>query len=95
MRVLLRLAGAALVLAFPAGAGNRLQPVPILMYHVVTTAPADASYPGLYVSRAIMRGFGGDLLYEPKLRGCCFAIVLPSLSNGEEAIDAGISEAVD
>jgi two-component system, LuxR family, sensor kinase FixL len=56
---------------------------------------SDSSGLGLYVSRAIMRGFGGDLLYEPKLRGCCFAIVLPSLSNGEEAIDAGISEAAD
>ena len=56
MRVLLCLAGAALVLAFPAGAGNRLQPVPILMYHVVTTAPANAPYPELYVSRADFAG---------------------------------------
>lgn len=32
---------------------------------------------GLYVSRAIMRSFGGDLLYEPRSEGCCFAVVLP------------------
>ena len=56
MRVLLCLAGAALVLAFPAGAGPRLRPVPILMYHVVTTAPANAPYRELYVSRADFAG---------------------------------------
>jgi peptidoglycan/xylan/chitin deacetylase (PgdA/CDA1 family) len=56
VRVLLCLAGAALVLAFPAGAGTRLQPVPILMYHVVTTAPANAPYPELYVSGADFAG---------------------------------------
>lgn len=56
MRSLLCLAGAALLLAFPAQAGTRLQPVPILMYHVVTTAPADAPYPELYVPRADFAG---------------------------------------
>lgn len=43
---------AVLVLALPAQSANRLQPVPILMYHVVTTAPANAPYPELYVARA-------------------------------------------
>jgi len=43
----MRLAGlaaavAALVLALPAQSANRLQPVPILMYHVVSNAPANA-----------------------------------------------------
>jgi peptidoglycan/xylan/chitin deacetylase (PgdA/CDA1 family) len=56
VRVLLCLAGAALALAFAAGAGNRLEPVPILMYHVVTTAPANAPYPELYVSRPNFAG---------------------------------------
>ncbi len=56
---------------------------------------ADASGLGLYVSRAIMRGFGGELLYEPRSRGCSFAVVLPSLSDSEETIDAGISGAAD
>jgi PAS domain S-box-containing protein len=32
---------------------------------------------GLYVSRAIMRSFGGDLRYEPRSQGCCFIVVLP------------------
>jgi PAS domain S-box-containing protein len=33
---------------------------------------------GLYVSRAIVRSFGGDLLNEPRPTGACFAIVLPT-----------------
>ena len=32
---------------------------------------------GLYVSRAIMRSFGGELSYEPRPEGCCFAVALP------------------
>ena len=57
MRVLLLLVGAALLLALPGAGGEpRLQPVPILMYHVVTTAPANAPYPELYVSRADFAG---------------------------------------
>jgi PAS domain S-box-containing protein len=39
---------------------------------------------GLYVSRAIVRSFGGDLVYEARSRGACFAIVL-----GVAAIGAG------
>ncbi|HEX4750587.1 MAG TPA: ATP-binding protein [Bryobacteraceae bacterium] len=31
---------------------------------------------GLYVSRAILRSFGGHLSYEPVSRGCCFAVTL-------------------
>jgi len=33
---------------------------------------------GLYVSRTIMRSFGGDLVYEPSNEGCCFTVVLPT-----------------
>ena len=33
---------------------------------------------GLYVSRTIMRSFGGDLISEPKGEGSCFAVVLPT-----------------
>jgi peptidoglycan/xylan/chitin deacetylase (PgdA/CDA1 family) len=36
------------------------RPVPILMYHVVGTAPAGAPYPGLYVGRA---DFAGQLAW--------------------------------
>jgi PAS domain S-box-containing protein len=32
---------------------------------------------GLYISRAIMRSFGGELLHEPGPQGCCFAVILP------------------
>jgi len=56
VRPVLCLAAAVLLLAFPAQAGVRLQPVPVLMYHVVTTAPANAPYPELYVPRAHFAG---------------------------------------
>jgi peptidoglycan/xylan/chitin deacetylase (PgdA/CDA1 family) len=42
---------AALFLALPARSADRLQPVPILMYHVISPAPANAPYPELYVPR--------------------------------------------
>src|SRR5499433_2033239 len=48
---------------------------------------ADASGLGLYVSRAIIHSFGGELLYERRSRGCCFAVVLPALSTGKEVIN--------
>jgi len=35
---------------------------------------------GLYVSRAIVRNFGGELHYIPVETGCCFEIVIPFLS---------------
>jgi signal transduction histidine kinase len=40
---------------------------------------------GLYVSRAIMRSFGGDLLYEPRTQGCCFAVIVPSSTRTDGA----------
>lgn len=43
---------------------------------------------GLYVSRAIMRSFGGDLKYEPASEGCCFVIVVPLHAMSEEAVNA-------
>ncbi len=49
---------------------------------------ADSSGLGLYVSRAIIHSFGGELLYERRSRGCCFAVVLPSLFTGKEVINA-------
>jgi peptidoglycan/xylan/chitin deacetylase (PgdA/CDA1 family) len=42
---------AALVLSLPAQGAKRLQPVPILMYHVISSPPANAPYPELYVPR--------------------------------------------
>lgn len=45
---------------------------------------AESSGLGLYVSRAILRSFGGELSYEPRPEGCCFAAILPlSVAPGE------------
>ena len=49
---------------------------------------AESTGLGLYVSRAIMRSFGGELDYEPRSEGCCFAVVLPLRSAAEEAVSA-------
>jgi PAS domain S-box-containing protein len=43
---------------------------------------------GLYVSRALVKSFGGDLVYEHRERGCCFAVVLEKASVAEEASNA-------
>ncbi len=40
---------------------------------------ADGTGLGLYVSRAIVRGFRGELRYEPRTAGCCFAVALVPL----------------
>jgi two-component system, LuxR family, sensor kinase FixL len=37
---------------------------------------SEASGLGLYVSRAIMKNFGGDLIFEPREQGCCFAVTM-------------------
>jgi two-component system, LuxR family, sensor kinase FixL len=37
---------------------------------------ADATGLGLFLSRAFMRSFGGDLRYDPGTPGCCFVIEL-------------------
>jgi PAS domain S-box-containing protein len=49
---------------------------------------AESTGLGLYVSRAIMRSFGGELGYEPRSEGCCFAVVLPLRAAAEEAVSA-------
>lgn len=49
---------------------------------------ADSTGMGLYVSRAIARSFGADLVYEAKDHGCCFAVILRSLPVGEGAVNA-------
>jgi two-component system sensor kinase FixL len=49
---------------------------------------ADSAGLGLYVSRAILHASGGDLVYEPRIEGCCFAVVLQSLAAGGRAVNA-------
>jgi signal transduction histidine kinase len=49
---------------------------------------AESSGLGLYVSKAIMRSFGGDLSYEPRSEGCCFAVILPLRTTAEEVVNA-------
>jgi C4-dicarboxylate-specific signal transduction histidine kinase len=50
-------------------------------------ADAKATGLGLYVSRALVKNFGGDLIYEHRDHGCCFAVVLERVSHTEEAGD--------
>jgi C4-dicarboxylate-specific signal transduction histidine kinase len=40
---------------------------------------AQATGLGLYVSRALVKSFSGDLVFEPRDRGCCFAVVLQAV----------------
>jgi signal transduction histidine kinase len=41
---------------------------------------AEATGLGLYLSRAFLRAFDGDLIFEPRPAGCCFAIVLTAVA---------------
>jgi signal transduction histidine kinase len=40
---------------------------------------ADGAGLGLYVSRAVIRSYGGDLRWEARERGTCFAVELPAV----------------
>lgn len=48
---------------------------------------ANANGLGLYVSRAILRSSGGDLQFEPRKEGCCFAVSLTRARFKEDAAD--------
>jgi PAS domain S-box-containing protein len=48
---------------------------------------ADVTGLGLYVSRAIIRAYGGNLSYEKQDRGACFVVELPSVSTAENTRD--------
>ena len=37
---------------------------------------AEGTGMGLYIARAALRGYGGDLRFEPQPRGACFAVEL-------------------
>jgi PAS domain S-box-containing protein len=40
---------------------------------------------GLYVSRAILRSCGGDLVFEPRHEGCCFAVSMAKTVERQES----------
>jgi signal transduction histidine kinase len=42
---------------------------------------ASGSGLGLYISRSIIRGYGGDLRHEPGRAGCCFVFELQGVSD--------------
>jgi len=46
---------------------------------------AQATGLGLYVSRALLKSFGGDLVHEHRESGCCFNVVLERVSHAEGA----------
>jgi C4-dicarboxylate-specific signal transduction histidine kinase len=48
---------------------------------------AQATGLGLYVSLALVKSFGGDLVYEPRDRGCCFAVALQAITHAKGASD--------
>jgi signal transduction histidine kinase len=45
---------------------------------------ADSTGLGLYISRALVRGFRGDLAYVPRATGCCFTISLTVVPDAAE-----------
>jgi C4-dicarboxylate-specific signal transduction histidine kinase len=62
------------------GAGVRNPESLFRPFHKAT----DANGLGLYVSRAIIRSFRGELVHEPAEDGCCFAVML----NADDAHDS-------
>ena len=48
---------------------------------------ANATGLGLYVSRAILRTFGGELNFEPRSQGCCFAVNLATVADWKGSHD--------
>ena len=38
---------------------------------------------GLYISRGLLRSFGGDLKYDATAGGACFVVEVPALASGE------------
>ena len=49
---------------------------------------AESTGLGLYLSRSIMRSFGGELLFETRPQGCCFVVVVPAVATVKEVANA-------
>ncbi len=47
---------------------------------------SDGTGLGLYLSRALARSFAGELRYEPRPMGSCFAVELPAARVGRAAM---------
>lgn len=45
---------------------------------------ADGTGIGLYLSRAVVRGYGGDLRWEPEENSSCFVVELQTIPEGED-----------
>ena len=49
---------------------------------------AESSGLGLYISRVMLKSFGAEMVFEPRLKGCCFAVILqmpPAAEAGKHA----------
>lgn len=57
---------------------------PLTLFRPFQSA-AEGTGLGLYVSRALVKSFGGDLVYQHRERGCCFEVVLETVSQSVEA----------
>jgi two-component system sensor kinase FixL len=70
------LAGARRVLVFFQDSGPGVESPERLFQPF--QAGADGAGLGLYISRAIVRSYGGDLRFDQVARGCCFVVELPA-----------------
>lgn len=82
LAVTARNAGGQIVVEFADNGGGVAKPEHLFRPF---QAGAEATGLGLYLSRAFMRSFGGELHYHPIPNGACFVVNLtPALSSGQD-----------